>query len=379
MYSINTPIPNSNNINNNENSILPNNNSLLNTYSILNNSNSSPSDIKLLLNLLEKAEQILSIINLPDSSISKYNKLKQLTFEKLNLEFKPIEKKNIPNSTSPELNGQNQNFDQSNIENLIKLLYFQSLKKSMIIDLMQNFLVSIDRNEEQNLNGFLGSLTEIFNLSPSTINDKTVDDIKNEAKKEEEKMPSLFTQVDQIFIDTFNNINQIKNHYENEIDRLRKNYNKDLTELKNNVEKNSYLENDLFKVRKQNEENNYILDKMSLLINDSYERYKHDFNISGPDENDDIAKLEFIKKVLDKFFEDNNYFQNNVIPQIEQENMKLGNDMNLPFVRNVVNNNDVMREICNSVGSVREESDIFHKNFNDLMNYISKNIEGKVI
>ena len=48
-------------------------------------------EFKLLFNLLEKAEQILSIINLSDSSISKYNTLKQLTFEQLNLDFKPLE------------------------------------------------------------------------------------------------------------------------------------------------------------------------------------------------------------------------------------------------------------------------------------------------
>ena len=36
-------------------------------------------NLRLLLNLLEKSEQILSVINLSDSAISKYNQLKQLT------------------------------------------------------------------------------------------------------------------------------------------------------------------------------------------------------------------------------------------------------------------------------------------------------------
>ena len=60
----------------------------------LNNGNTflDTKEFKLLFNLLEKSEQILSIIDLSDSSISKYNTLKKLTFEILNLEFNPLEK-----------------------------------------------------------------------------------------------------------------------------------------------------------------------------------------------------------------------------------------------------------------------------------------------
>ena len=44
------------------------------------NENSRIKEYELLLNLLGKAEEILSIINLSDSSISKYNTLKQMIF-----------------------------------------------------------------------------------------------------------------------------------------------------------------------------------------------------------------------------------------------------------------------------------------------------------
>lgn len=44
----------------------------------------------LLLNLLEKSEQIMSLVNLPESTINKYNELKQLTFNKIGLAFKPL-------------------------------------------------------------------------------------------------------------------------------------------------------------------------------------------------------------------------------------------------------------------------------------------------
>ena len=52
---------------------------------------------------------------------------------------------------------------------------------------------------------------------------------------------------------------------------------------------------------------------------------------------------------------------------------------NLPFVQNVIENNDLMRDICFNINDVSKESEIFHKNFEELMNYIQTNIESKVI
>ena len=48
--------------------------------------------IKPLLFLLQKAEQIISIINLPVSSIDKYNQLKEISFKKCGLEYTPLVK-----------------------------------------------------------------------------------------------------------------------------------------------------------------------------------------------------------------------------------------------------------------------------------------------
>ena len=332
-------------------------------------------EFKLLLNLLNKAEQILSIINLSDSSISKYNILKKLTFEKLNIQFTPIEKKYLPLSSS-QINNQPENNNE--LTDMIQILYFQNKKKSMLIDLMLNFIMNYENNND--INYFLSSLSEIFNLPMD--NSKKIEEINYDIKDEESKIASLFTEIDQTFMNTFNNIKQLKINYENKILQLKENYDKDLAELKNNVQKNCNLECDLFKVKKENEKNNYILDKMSNLINESYMRYQK--NISprnfNPNEkyNDDIMKLEFLKTVLDKFFDDNKYL-NNMIPNLQEEKKRIENDINLPYVKNVINNNDLMREICNSVPEIQKESDIFHKNFNDLMNYIANNIEGKVI
>ena len=48
--------------------------------------------IKPILLLLQKAEQIINIINLPSSSIDKYNQLKEISFKKCGLEFTPLVK-----------------------------------------------------------------------------------------------------------------------------------------------------------------------------------------------------------------------------------------------------------------------------------------------
>lgn len=292
-------------------------------------------EFKLLFNLLEKAEQILSIINLSDSSISKYNTLKKLTFEQLNIDFKPLEKRYIKSHTSPPFSN-NQNNNDENIQNIkddsLYISHFINIKKSLLIDLMMNYISNII-NQEQNLNFYLNSLTEIYNLSPDIITKKTTKDIITDIDIEESKMAELFTKVDQIFVQNFENFEKIKN----------------------NCEKN--LKND-----------DYFLETTLNLIDENYERYKlndknKDLNFNSIaykdgkiDEN--IFKLEFLKKVFDEYFNKNkNNFNNN----------------------NVINNNELFNDVCDSLPEIIKENDTFHKNFKDLMNYISNNIEGKII
>ena len=292
-------------------------------------------EFKLLFNLLEKAEQILSIINLSDSSISKYNTLKKLTFEQLNIDFKPLEKRYIKSHTSPPFSN-NQNNNDENIQNIkddsLYISHFINIKKSLLIDLMMNYISNII-NQEQNLNFYLNSLTEIYNLSPDIITKKTTKDIITDINIEESKMAELFTKIDQIFVQNFENTEKIKN----------------------NCEKN--LKND-----------DYFLETTLNLIDENYERYKlndknKNLNFNSIaykdgkiDEN--ILKLEFVKKVFDEYFNKNkNNFNNN----------------------NVIDNNELFNDVCDSLPEIIKENDTFHKNFKDLMNYISNNIEGKII
>ena len=278
-------------------------------------------EFKLLFNLLEKAEQILSIINLSDSSVSKYNTLKKLTFEMLNLEFKPLEKRYI----KPQTENTPPPIPQEKNDDSLYTLQFINIKKSMLIDLILNYISNLN-NSEQNLDYYLNSLTDIYNLSP---------DIKNEKKN----MASLFTKIDQIFVNNFEILEKIKKNCE-------------INEIKNN--------------------NNYFVETTFNLINENYEKFKQN-NFSNNINNfnsiaykdgkldENILKLEFIKNAFDNYFINGNINHNN-------------NGINFQNKEN-----SIFNDVCDSLPEIIKENDMFHKNFKDLMNYIETNIEGKII
>ena len=291
-------------------------------------------EFKLLFNLLEKAEQILSIINLSDSSISKYNTLKKITFEMLNLEFKPLEKRYIKTQSSTPVSNIDKNKNEIINDDSLYILHFINIKKNLLIDLMLNYISNLN-NQQQNLNYYLNSLTDIYNLSPDIITSKTANEIVSEAKNEEATISALFTKIDQNFVKNFETIGT----------------------MKKNLDEINKIKND----------NNYFIDTAINIINENYEKYllnnkginNYNFNSIAykdgkVDEN--ILKLEFIKNVFDTYFNGNN------------------NGINFQNKENAIFN-----DICDSLPDIIKDNDMFHKNFQDLMNYISTNIEGKII
>ena len=148
-------------------------------------------------------------------------------------------------------------------------------------------------------------------------------------------MAELFTKIDQIFVKNFDNFEQNKKNGYNDI--------------KNN--------------------NDYFLDKTLNLIDENYERYKQNNNVNNVNSiaykdgklDENILKLEFVKKVFDSYFQKNqiNYYNN------EKFFDKKGDE--------------IFNDVCDSLPEIIKENDIFHKNFKDLMNYIETNIEGKII
>ena len=252
--------------------------------------NRSDEDLCLLLSLLEKAEKILSLINLSDTAISKYNQLKQMTFEKLNISFTPL----IKRATTIQMDNQ-----ISNQDNLLQVLYFQSMKKTMLIDLLMDF---ISKLPDSNCNSYITSLNNIFNIP---FQNKSIDEIDCETKIQEQKICDLFSKCDELIKKTSSYLNQITCDYENKIENMKNCYENELQKLKCELDRLCYV--------------------------------------------------------------------------LQKEKLDLVEQQNLPFVNNVINNNGVMNNLAKNVGDIQKQSDTFHKNFQDLMNYISNNIEGKLV
>ena len=321
-------------------------------------------EFQLLLNLLEKAEQIISIINLPDSSVSKYNTLKKMTFDMLNINFVPLQKRKI----------------EENIENnneTLNILHMLNTQKIILIELLLDFITNNNSViQKNNLNHFLGSLTEIYNLSKESFEKKTEDEIFYEVNSETNKLSEMFTRIDKIFVENYDANKQIRLNYEYELNKLREKYDRDLDELKISLGKSSFRKQTFIQNHDFKEKNNHYLNQLSILIDCSYEKYKahHQneqfesnmgFNYMN---NIERLKLDFVERVMNKYFEESNQ-------------MKIRDlDLNKNIVCNPCGNYFADRkldDICSFLPKVQRESDLFHKKFCELMNYIETNIEEK--
>ena len=341
----------------------------------------SEDNFNLVLNLLEKSEQILSVINLSDSAIAKYNQLKQLTFQKLNLPFNPLTK-NVP----PQLSLPRQPPSPSSNETLITRCYLlQNIKSLMLIETILNYL-STQQKEEF----YLEHMDSIFNLGMNTVINKTPGELELELKSQEEKLKSLFCVFDQHLRHRSNLIKEIATNYERKIEEMKLCYDKQLSALKEQVVKYSNVEQDLFSMRKQYDIHTYLLEKLSQLIGGSYDKYfqkntswynsEHYTNTSQNDieKHPLIEQLRFLTCLIDKYYTDNKYL-NDLVPSLQKEKLDLNADLNMPFVKNVIAKNDIMKELYSEIDDVKKSSDTFHKNFEELINYISANVESKIM
>ena len=109
------------------------------------NLNSCKDPIQILLTLLSKSEQILGLINLPDNIILKYNQLKELTFEKLNLEYSPLRPSK---SLKPEVKPVTSNLDMSKIRLI-------NSKKTLILEYVFDLIDRFKFEKNQLMNHFL--------------------------------------------------------------------------------------------------------------------------------------------------------------------------------------------------------------------------------
>ena len=324
---------------------------------------SETKEFKLLLNLLDKIEQIISIINLPDSSISKYNTLKKMTFDMLNINFTPLQKRkldeNIENKNEP-----------------LNILFMLNKQKIMLIELLLDYI----RNNnsifhEKNLEHYLGSLTEIYNLSKENFDIKTEEEIFYEVNSEINTLAEIFNRIDKTFVDNFDINKQIRINYENELKKLREKFDKDLDELKISLGNSNFSKQIYMNYKDYNKINDIYLNQLSNLIDEFYEKSK----ICHPNEvyeniiefnqinNSENLKLNFIKRVMSKYFEENN--------EMKLDNFNLNNN-DFHSCKNCVTNKK-LDDICSFLPNIQKESDSFHKKFCELMNYIETNIEEK--
>jgi hypothetical protein len=335
-------------------------------------------NFRLLLNLLEKSEQILSVINLSDSAVSKYNQLKQLTFQQLNLPFNPLVKC-IPH----QINHTHQNPPTNNNANILltKSFLLQNIKALMLIETIINYISNQQKEEF-----YLEHLDSIFNLGMNTVINKTQEELEVELKTQGEKLKVLFCSFDQFLRNKSNLLKEVAINYEHKIEEMKTFYDKEIMTLKEQVNKFTIIEQDLFNVRKQYDMHTYLLEKISQLIGSSYDKYfpkNHSWYKSEHYENEIennpmLEQIRFLMCLIDKYYTDNKYLSD-LVPSLQQEKLELNTNMNMPFVKNVIANNDLMKELYSDVDNVKKSYDTFHNNFEELINYISTNVEGKIM
>ena len=331
-------------------------------------------EFKVLLNLLEKAEQIISIINLPDSSLEKYNTLKKMTFDILNINFVPLEKRKIESNEQAMINKDNKSNE------ILNILFMLNTQKLMLIQLILDFIKNNNSViQGKTLNHFLGTLTDIYNISKESFNKKTEDEILYEINTETSKLSEMFTKIDKIFVDNFDSAKQIRINYENELNKLREKYDKDLDDLKMSLGKNSYRKQNYISPENIFNKSKFYVNQISKLIDEAYEKYKeyypneiyeNNLNLSSSSiKNEDKLKLDFVEKVMNKFLEENH--------QLKRSHLEFNNCIDCHVQKNCCFNQK-LNDICSFLPEIQKESDIFHNKFCEIMNYIETNIEGNV-
>jgi hypothetical protein len=123
--------------------------------------------IQPLLLLLQKAEQIISIINLPKSSIDKYNQLKEISFKKCGLEFKPLIKNE---DLIKNFHKKNNSIEQSNIK-VNKIEKEFSVIKNKLLDLIYGFIKSFENiSKNKDRDNYFNESNTNCNLLKEEIN-----------------------------------------------------------------------------------------------------------------------------------------------------------------------------------------------------------------
>ncbi len=328
--------------------------------------------IKPLLLLLQKAEQIISIINLPASSIDKYNQLKEISFKKCGLEYTPLVKNNDLIKNFQKDNNSN---NEQNEEN--KIIYELSKSKNKLLDLIFAFIESnnfINNNKSNENKSFLNNSND-FNINCNKLkeeinaitsdnnidsNNNQINDKENIIFKEKEKLLNYISYAQQNIISVF---------YEN---------NKKFNELK-----------EVFLIQNSKNENlNKNIKNIDELISPIWNKYYNkDMDWFDPTKIFDnyelktYTKSHFLLNFMNQLFLDNKNIME-ALTEMEKKKNEAYNILKMPYVKNAIEKSENLKNIENLLEKIKggkdknKETDI-HKLIKDgkeLINCIKETI-----
>lgn len=358
--------------------------------------------IKLLLHLLEKAEQILSIINLSDSSTQKYNKLKEIIFNKCNLPFRPLVKKTSISTTSVTNSSRssivsdlstisNHQSTYSSYDSLKQLTIKKNLMIELLFDIIDNMRMSnvkICRNQMmKESKDFQVKLDSIYTYNQSsTFVDNEFDYKIDELKFNDylskcdlnvktfslnlSKSGSLF-QSDNSFDDIINGYNKkiedLKKYQQNEILQYEEKFN----ELK--VKYNPNLDKENIKLKN-------LLNSISELISPVYEKFSKkklssfDNKLNENNEEDkEIIQINFLICFIEQLFKDNKH----LIETVQSIEVEKNDILNIPYITNTIKKNDILKniqDIISNENNIKEDSS--PEQIDELISCIQSNLQS---
>ena len=328
-----------------------------NTKSQINYKNITPSQtnhnkkylqyIKPILLLLQKAEQIINIINLPSSSIDKYNQLKEISFKKCGLEFTPLVKnENFIKNLNKE---NNINESQENLKQENELSEIKNKLLETIITLLETSNISQNLNPKEN--SFPSTLNNFSNICNTIKESISKISLNNEhINSEKEKIFTYITRLEQ-------NIVPIIFKQSKKFNELKESF----------ITLNSKIEN-LFKYI------NGIDELISPIWNKYYNKEIEWFDSNKIIDNYELktyTKCHFLLNFMNQLFLDNKNIME-ALNQMEQKKNEAYNILKLPYVKKAIEKGEYLKNVENLLNKIKTEKE---KNNNIDMNKLIK--EGK--
>jgi hypothetical protein len=341
-------------------------------------------DVKILLLVLEKAEQILSLVNLPESTIKKYNELKQLCCSKLKIDFFPLQK-----SSNLYSNDTNQsNIYINHIFNLKEISNKKDIIINHILNTLDSYIINPSslnyyNNQPQGLNSILNKQQKLkFNIEDLEFELKTesinISEIINKADSLIKQISILSTE-SKSFPKHNKEVNDIMYHFERKIEEIKIQHENELLSYKDRFDQlrrqyNPDLEEEYYKLLKTMEEYKYIVEQTCIITEPLYEKFHHkdlNFNMEAY-KYKELEMVCYLNNVLIKFYNDNKYLVD-VVNQLEHKTNDFEGKTLKPFVSNAIQKNEKLIEIKEEIEKVENGRKETQRKFIDLMQFITNN------